>query len=250
MATDGLQTIARAKAAACGAAGLLAVLVAAPAQARPVGYAGGWLVNADDSLGGPTAEVLYSPSSRFAVGVRTEHDAPLQHDFAGAALNVLAYRLNAPDSQANLYLMGAVGGATGGYVVPTIFTGPLSIHAAHIAALGGKAGPVLRFNEGAGEIGGEADWESRRFSALAEARGMAIQRQGSTLMYRARFGVAPYIAEAGALHTWLVLQVEHHSFAKENLAVTPLVRLFKGPALVEVGSTLRGRPFATLWLVF
>ena len=235
-----------------GAAAILATLMlAGPAAARPVSYAGGWALNADTSVGGPNGEVMYTPSARFAVGLRAEHDRPLDHDFAGVALNVLAFRHNAPDSQANLYLMGAAGAATGRYIEPTVLTGPLSIHAAHLAALLGLApGPVLRFRQPAGTIGAEADWESRRFSVLAEARGMTIRDQGSTLMYRGRVGVAPYIAQSGALHTWLILQAEHHSFAKQDLTVSPIVRLFKGSTLLEVGSSLQGRAFATLWLTF
>ncbi len=230
---------------------LLALSLATPAWARPVGYAGGWILNADTGDGGSNVEVMYTPAARVAVGVRAEHNRPLDHDFAGAALNLVVFRHNAPDSQANLYLTGAAGVATGRYVVPTALTGPLSIHAAHLAAINGLApGPVLRFRRAAGSLGAQADWESRRFLVLAEARGMTIDTQGSTLMYRGRVGVAPYVAESGALHTWLILQAEHNDFAKRDITVTPLVRLFKGTTLVEVGSSLQGRLLATVWLYF
>lgn len=64
--------------------------------------------------------------------------------------------------------------------------------------------------------------------------GMAMSEQS------ARVGLAPYVAEFGALHTWLMLQVDQRPQAlidegMEEFTVTPLLRFFKGPVLIEIG---------------
>ena len=230
---------------------LLASLLVPPAAAAPVGYRGGVALAVENSVGARSAEATYTPTSRIAVGVRAEHDRALDHDFIGPALNVLVFRHNASSSQANLYLMSAVGVASGRYVIPTPNAAPLSVHASHLAAASGAApGRVARFDRPAVFLGAQADWESRRFLLLAEAHRMAVEEQGSTVMYRGRIGVAPYIGEFGDLHTWLILQAEHFPYAGRQITLTPMVRLFKGPALVELGSSLQGDLFAALRLSF
>jgi hypothetical protein len=57
-------------------------------------------------------------------------------------------------------------------------------------------------------------------------------------MHAARAGVAPYVANFGALHTWIMVQVENNPKADNPVTVTPLLRFFRGPLLVEIGYTL------------
>ena len=52
---------------------------------------------------------------------------------------------------------------------------------------------------------------------------------------KARLGVAPYVGDYGDLHTWLMLQVDHHPKQSDNITFTPMVRLFKSETLVEAG---------------
>ena len=51
-----------------------------------------------------------------------------------------------------------------------------------------------------------------------------------------KVGVAPYVANYGNLHTWLVLQLTHTpEFEGDEAGTTPLVRFFKGAHLAEFG---------------
>ena len=53
---------------------------------------------------------------------------------------------------------------------------------------------------------------------------------------KARLGIAPYIGDYGDLHTWLMLEASHQpDYSGDTFIVTPLVRLFKGTTLVELG---------------
>lgn len=61
---------------------------------------------------------------------------------------------------------------------------------------------------------------------------------GNQTMHAARVGWAPYEGDTGALHTWLMLEVDHRKHMDERTSVTPLLRFFKGPALLELGYNL------------
>ena len=66
-------------------------------------------------------------------------------------------------------------------------------------------------------------------------------------------GITPYIGEFGDLHTWLMLQVEHHpeeELESEQLIITPLVRLFKGAYLTEFGINSNGNAMVNLIIRF
>ncbi len=47
-------------------------------------------------------------------------------------------------------------------------------------------------------------------------------------------GVAPYIGDYGDLHTWLMIKVKENSYTNTS-SLYPLVKLFKGSALIEFG---------------
>jgi hypothetical protein len=57
-------------------------------------------------------------------------------------------------------------------------------------------------------------------------------------MHAARVGWAPYEGDTGSLHTWLMVEIDHREQIKEDTTVTPLVRFFKGAALLELGYNL------------
>ena len=55
---------------------------------------------------------------------------------------------------------------------------------------------------------------------------------------KTRIGIAPYVAPYGKLHTWLMLQIEHHpddTDSDNRIIITPMVRFFKGDYLCEIG---------------
>ena len=53
-----------------------------------------------------------------------------------------------------------------------------------------------------------------------------------------RLGWAPYEGDTNDLHTWLMLEVDQRSGLDDSLSVAPLLRFFKGPALLELGFNL------------
>ena len=57
-------------------------------------------------------------------------------------------------------------------------------------------------------------------------------------MHAARFGWAPYAGDTGELHTWLMLEIDRRGHFDDKTSVTPLLRFFKGPALLELGYNL------------
>ena len=47
--------------------------------------------------------------------------------------------------------------------------------------------------------------------------------------------MAPYLAEYGYLHTWIMLQANHMPGSRKNMTFTPMLRVFKGDYLAEFG---------------
>ena len=80
-----------------------------------------------------------------------------------------------------------------------------------------------------------ADWETRRWFVSYKARAFEAGDLDAGVMQAARVGVAPYVAGFGDLHSWIMVEVDHRPDSDDPVGVTPLVRFFKGPALLEVG---------------
>lgn len=201
-------------------AGLCLAALAMPASARPISYAGGWTAMQDNNGMYSALHVHYSPTAFDSVGLYAEHNWSMDATFTGVQYNRLVKRWNAPQSQGNLYVkLGA-----------------------------GVADPFDdRGLRGAGFAAVSADWETRRVfvSWDSRARDYGIDQSVS---HAARIGLAPYVAEFGVLHTWAMLQVENHPEADNPLQVTPLLRFFRGPLLVEAGYTLEEERFLLNWV--
>jgi len=189
---------------------------AAPAAARPVSYPGGVtvIVENDDDMN--SVLVHYTPRRDYAIGLRVEHIDALDAVLVGPQLNYLVKRWNGADSQANVYLFAAAGPVIG-----------------DVTKVGG-------FTEIA------TDWENRRLFASYLARVTLVDDAETQLRQSARIGVAPYVAEAGALHTWLMLQLDRFDGRGEEWRLTPLVRVFKGNFLGEAGVSLDGAPLVNV----
>lgn len=202
------------------AAGLALAALSATAEARPVSYAGGWTVMQDNNGMYSSLLVHYSPTATDSIGVIGERNWNMDATFTGVQYTRLVNRWNAKESQGNLYLkLGA-----------------------------GVADPFDdRGQRGAGFAGLSADWETRRVfvSYDVRARDYGIDKSVS---HAARIGVAPYVAEFGKLHTWAMLQVENHPEAENPVQVTPLLRFFSGPVLMEAGYTLEEDRFLLNWI--
>jgi hypothetical protein len=201
-------------------AGLALATLAAPASARPVSYAGGWTLMQDNNGMYSSVHAHYSPTATDSIGLYIEQNQEMDTTFTGLQYNRVAGRWNAPKSQGNLYLMLSAGEARP-------FDGDE-------ASFGGLAGVA-------------ADWETRRVFVSYESR-LRDYGENETLSHSARVGIAPYVAEAGALHTWAMLQAEHTPDAEDPVLVTPLLRFFRGPFLIEAGYTIEEEEFLLNWI--
>ena len=184
---------------------------AASAQANPVFYPGGTMVMLDNNAMENSALVNYTVTPRYAVGYRALYDRDTNATFHGAQIDTLLKRWNNPDSQGNLYALGAVG----------------MIDQPH------RADDAW---DPAGLVGMQADWETRRYFTLYENKlKFADDSSQTEFTQMGRLGIAPYVAESGSLHTWLMVQFDHQPEGNDSFTTTPLVRLFYGSYLIEAG---------------
>lgn len=198
--------------------GLLACT--ATADARPVSYEGGWTAIGETDRASSALWVHYTPHYEWSLGGRVEWMRDRDLVFTGAQATHLVHRRFRPDSQGNLYAFAGAGVAEG---------------------IDGNP----RDAEAAGFVGVMADWETRRWFVSWEAR-LADFGEGGEAMQAARVGWAPYEGDFGDLHTWFMLEVDQRPQRDEPVTVTPLVRFFKGPILLELGYTpADDEPFAS-----
>ncbi len=192
---------------------MLLLLQAGTAFARPVSYPDGFMLMLHNDGTQHGMELSYTVTPRTAFGLHSLYDTAGDYQMHTATMNNLLWRGNYPDAQANLFLMTGIG---------------------YAQTDGAKEQSV------AGHIGIEADWENRRFYTLYENRYLAAGDVDRQFSQKARLGVAPYIGESGALHTWLILQAEHTPAMDDPFTITPIIRLFKDTNLVEAGISDNG----------
>ena len=158
-----------------------------------------------------SSHIHYSPTAKYSVGWRHEYlRSPKAHTDT-IQINALLKRWNAPQSQANIYLKSGAGVAyESGQIDPAAYTG--------IAT----------------------DWEDRRYFISYENRFFWADNIDRFAKHKARIGWAPYEGDYGDLHTWLMLQADYDAGQKDDFSVTPLIRLFKGPTLIEGGYNFDG----------
>lgn len=182
------------------------------AWGRPVSYPGGWTVMQMHNRGSTSVHLHYSPTARHSIGMRALHSREEDVFALMFQSNTLLRRINRPDSQANFYLKWAAGAG-------------FENNNAHPAAFAGVS----------------ADWETRRLFVRYENRATAFGEAGSSFTQSTRVGVAPYVADFGSVHTWLMLEVAHYPETGDEIEVTPVVRFFKNASLVEVGYSINGK---------
>lgn len=194
------------------------LLGAVRAEARPVSYQGGWTVIEETDRQNTALLVHYSPTSRVSVGLRSEWDRRAGLLTNGVQATGLLHRWFGEDYQANLYALGGIGAAQ--------------------AVDGSRRGAAP-----AGWIGGIADWETRRFFVSYQTRWMKSGDLTESFTQSGRLGIAPYVANTGALHTWFMVEFDQRTDLPDKVGVTPLLRFFTGSALLETGwSVTDNRP--------
>ncbi len=196
-----------------------AVAVAAPAMAKPIAFANGTTVMAEYGAGiMQELQLFYAPRYDYSVGgghvdLASDVNGRKEH-INYARLNWLAQRWNLDAAQANIFLWGGAGSATGNRF----------------------AGPRL-----AGNAGVQVDYETRRIYASMKSD---IQRSSefSDRIDTLQLGVAPYKHDYGGLATWFVFQARHYTGGLySGIESAALLRLFKGGAWIEAGMTGRGK---------
>ncbi|MCG8324681.1 MAG: hypothetical protein MI673_04125 [Thiotrichales bacterium] len=186
-------------------------------QSRPVSYPGGWTFMTMNDGDRYSAHIHYSPTAFHSLGYKAEFWRDEKYQIHAVQLNNLIKRWNKKHSQANLYLKSGAGmaisdeGRFDNEIEPIFYTG--------IAA----------------------DWETRRYFVSYENRVTVSADITDNFRQKARIGIAPYIAEFGGIHTWFMLETRHAAEAEDKLVVTPLLRVFKGPGLLETGYGSNGK---------
>lgn len=188
---------------------IASVIYTNTAQARPVSYPGGWTAMTMNDVDSNSTHIHYSPTAKYSIGWRHEYFRGPEANMDAAQLNYLVKRWNKPKEQANIYLKSGVGIAyDGDNTDPAAFTGVA------------------------------VDWETRRYFSSYENRFLWAGDVDKFAQHKARVGIAPYEGDAGDLHTWLMLQADYSPGKKDDFSLTPLVRFFKGPTLIEAGYNL------------
>lgn len=205
---------------------LLALVLALEASARPVSYVGGWTIIETSNRQSTAALLHYTATPTLSVGGRVEWDRNADFVMTAVQPTWLAKRWFGQDFQANVYLTGGLGLATG------INGNAMGSDAAYFAGV-------------------MADWETRRHFLSYEARFLDAGHFGNNFMQAGHVGWAPYEGDTGDLHTWLMLEVDHRPDALESVGVTPMIRFFKNTLLVELGyNMIEHQPLANFTFRF
>ena len=189
---------------------LIFAVGSAAVSARPVSYVGGWTFIEESNRQSTAALIHYTPSPSWSLGLRNEWVRDANYAITSLQPTYLLKRLFGQEYQANVYLQGGLGLASG------TSGNPLS------STTAATAGVI-------------ADWETRRFFLGYNARYVDAGHFGDNAMQLFRMGWAPYEGDTQDLHTWLMLEIDHRPESADSVSVTPLLRFFRGPALLEVG---------------
>lgn len=198
-----------------------ALLLIAPALAytKPIAFAQGTTVMLEYGAGTMwEAQIFYALQYNYSVGgghVEFDSDSTSQTERVSyARLNYLLHRWNLESAQANIFVWGGAGGATG-----DTFSG----------------------TEFAVNAGAQADYETRRVYASLKTdlqKANAFSVRVDTL----QLGIAPYKHDYNQIATWFVVQARQYTNdIHHGTEIAALVRLFKGGAWIEAGVTNGGK---------
>ncbi len=185
------------------------------ALAKPIAFANGTTVMAEYGAGTmQELQVFYAPRYYYSVGgghVELTSDEDHRTRYINySRLNALLHRWNLDNAQANVFVWGGVGSATGNTFV----------------------GSRVTWNAGA-----QADYETRRVYASLKTD-VQYSDAFSHRMDTLQLGLAPYKHDYGGIATWVVLQARQYTGGLHSGTETAaLLRLFRGGTWVEAGVT-------------
>lgn len=183
-------------------------------EARPISYPNSWTFMQQHNWEKTTLHIHYSPNAKNSIGFLGAYYEDEKDRLNALQWNHLLFRKNQKKSQANLYSKIYLGRLEKEISQTNIFHGAFNL---------------------------SFDWETRKHFLLYAA---GIEHtdepftDSNTFHQKARIGIAPYVAPYGKLHTWLMLQIEHHpddTDSDNRIIITPMIRFFKGDYLCEIG---------------
>jgi hypothetical protein len=196
-----------------------AVALTAPAMAKPIAFADGTTVMAEYGAGTmQEIQIFYAPRFDYSVGgghvdFTSDEDGQSEH-INYVRLNWLAHRWNLDSAQANVFVWGGAGSATGNSFTGSILTG---------------------------NAGAQADYETRRVYGSLKTD-LQRSREFSNRVDTLQLGVAPYKHDYGGLAAWFLVQARHYTDnLHDGIETAALLRLFKGGAWIEAGVTNGGK---------
>ena len=199
--------------------GVLVLIAPVVAYTKPIAFAQGTTVMLEYGAGTMwEAQIFYAPQYNYSVGGgHVEFDSDISSDterVTYARLNYLLHRWNLESAQANIFVWGGAGAATGNSFSGTEF---------------------------AVNAGAQADYETRRVYASLKTdlqRANAFSIRVDTL----QLGIAPYKHDYNQIATWFVVQARNYTGGVSNgVEVAALLRIFKGGAWIEAGVTNGGK---------
>lgn len=201
------------------AALVLLGLLPMAATAKPIAFAKGKTVMLEYGAGTMNElQLFYAPRYWYSAGAGwlelASEDGSTQRHISYLRGNLLAKRWNMPNAQANVFVWGGLGRATGNDFV----------------------GSTLARN-----VGFQADYETRRIYGAFRSD-LQESDHFSHRIDTLQLGWAPYKHDYNTLATWFVVQGRRYTgdlFAGTETAL--LIRFFKGGAWVEVGATTDGK---------
>jgi hypothetical protein len=199
--------------------GALALIAPVCAFTKPIAFANGTTVMLEYGAGTMwEAQIFYAPQYNYSVGGgHVEFDSDITPEtvrITYARLNYLLHRWNLESAQANVFVWGGAGAATGNTFSGTELTG---------------------------NAGAQADYETRRVYASLKTdlqKANAFNIRVDTL----QLGIAPYKHDYNQIATWFVVQARQYTDdIHHGTEVAALLRLFKGGAWIEAGITNGGK---------
>jgi len=199
---------------------LLILALNVPAAAKPIAFANGTTIMAEYGAGSmEEVQTFYAPWYWLSLGagsLRLDSDEIHRtRDIDYLRANYLVRRWNLEDAQANVFVWGGLGMASGS---------------------------DFRDNALDREAGFQADYETRRVYASV----MSDLHESSAYSHRIdtlQLGFAPYAHDYTDLATWFVLQARTYTGRlHRGVESAALIRLFKGGAWIEAGVTNDGKP--------
>jgi len=177
----------------------LLLLMLSQLEARPISYSGGSTLMMISNEMQDSTYYHYSPTYKFSIGIQQVKDKYFNSDYSYLRLTYLINRKNTQHSQRNLYFQSGIS----------------------------SNGMDHYF------YGAHGDWETRKLFLGFGYKNTETKRRDYSEQYL-QVGVAPYIGEYGDLHTWLMLKSQKNGLTG-SWDTYPVLKLFKGNALIELG---------------